>query len=604
MPHGCRHRGDGGDWGIIVYHYSGAVQSLQRSFKDSSSLSRFLLFLSVAMVLSIAVAGSYQILARHAFERSKHEEKKTILRLMDAYTRSYSALRSSDMPPPATFSKVAIDWFSETQTEDSETRILWVGMPGRHVSTAPTDEGMAADLEAMAANPAPKPTTKIVYIRRQALLRSIFPSIASQQNCVTCHNEFQRLSGENTRDWRVGEMMGAFVLDVPVDGFLKRLWQEAVIVGLSFFCITSAMALAFFWQNHRRVTAEMQNKMFLEVAEAIEAIDEGIAVFSSTGRMLVTNKSYRKRHGMDPDIRFDAPVMKTSWEERFNSKKWFKIDEARISSGIVIHLETDITALKEREEELMTAKMAAEAAGKARSSFLAMMSHELRTPLNAIIGFSELMMHQIHGSPGARYRDYAEDIHSSGLHLLALISDILDMAKIDAGKVELKLEAVSAAELLEDCRRLLARQAEENQVHLELDIADMTITVDPLRFKQIIINLLSNSIKFTPAGGRIFVTLIRQGSEVRIAVSDTGVGMAADDIPRAMEPFVQVGTMTSRRTDGTGLGLPLTKALVELHKGRFSINSELGVGTTVVVCLPAADVAAETAVPGLWAQSS
>lgn len=231
----------------------------------------------------------------------------------------------------------------------------------------------------------------------------------------------------------------------------------------------------------------------------------------------------------------------------------------------------------------------AQAANRAKTEFLANMSHELRTPLNAIMGFSEVMSLEVLGPIGQpRYREYAEDILTSSRHLLRLISDILDIAKIEAGKLDVEESVIDVGELLADAHRFVDKQAERAGLTLTVEALDLPrVRGDERRLKQILLNLLSNAVKFTPAGGSVRVTARRTpGGGLAMSVHDTGIGIAPDEIERAMAPFSQVETGLARRYDGTGLGLPLSKALAELHGGSLTLESEPGVGTTVTVLLP------------------
>jgi signal transduction histidine kinase len=243
------------------------------------------------------------------------------------------------------------------------------------------------------------------------------------------------------------------------------------------------------------------------------------------------------------------------------------------------------------QAELEVALVRVEAASRGKSEFLATMSHELRTPLNAILGFSDVMRQQLFGPLGVpRYRSYAEDIHASGTHLLDLISTLLDVSKAEAGKLEVSPETVDVARIARAAVRLLQESAGKRGVKLELVIADPTPAcwADERALKQILLNLLSNAIKFTQAGGRAAVTIDAAGPHgVTIAVRDTGIGIAADQLPRLLKPFEQASNAYSRAEGGTGLGLPLVDALVRLHGGELRIVSTLGRGTEASVWLPA-----------------
>ena len=247
----------------------------------------------------------------------------------------------------------------------------------------------------------------------------------------------------------------------------------------------------------------------------------------------------------------------------------------------------DATVRRHIESELRAARDLAETANRAKSQFLANMSHELRTPLNAIIGFSEIISSALFGPLDARYRDYAQDIHGSGHHLLRIINDLLDLSKVEAGRLELRDGQVPLAALFETCRRMICERAAAGGIELDFGPTNLAVNADELRLEQVLLNLVSNAVKFTPSGGRVAVSaLLALSGEVVISVVDTGIGMAAEDIPRALQPFGQIDNSLARPQGGTGLGLPLAQRLVELHGGTLTIDSALGKGTTVTVVLP------------------
>ncbi len=255
----------------------------------------------------------------------------------------------------------------------------------------------------------------------------------------------------------------------------------------------------------------------------------------------------------------------------------------------IAELETTKRVLEVTATDLETALDAAATASQAKSQFLATMSHELRTPLNAIIGFSEILAAETFGPLGdPHYPDYARSIHASGRHLLDLINDILDFSKLDAGRLELHEETVALTEIIDGALRMMSTEASRAGVSLKAALAEPSplLHADTRRVRQVLLNLLSNAIKFTPRGGEIRVMTIDSGGELGIAIADTGIGIAAEDIPRALERFGQLDSSLSRKYEGTGLGLPLSKRLMELHGGRLEIESVVGIGTTVTATFP------------------
>lgn len=247
----------------------------------------------------------------------------------------------------------------------------------------------------------------------------------------------------------------------------------------------------------------------------------------------------------------------------------------------------DVTRMKETEAALARARDEAERANRAKSDFLARMSHELRTPLNAILGFAEVIGGEIMGPVGtACYRDYARDIHASGEHLLELINDILDLSKIEAGKLDLSREWVRPYPLLEACIPFVASRAAKAGTALRFQASELLrpVFADRRALKQVVINLLGNAVKFTPAGGTVTLSAVEDENALLITIADTGCGMDEEEVAVALAPFGQVG---GHGPEGTGLGLPITKALVELHGGTLGVASRKGEGTAITVSLPA-----------------
>jgi PAS domain S-box-containing protein len=250
----------------------------------------------------------------------------------------------------------------------------------------------------------------------------------------------------------------------------------------------------------------------------------------------------------------------------------------------------DITERKRTESDVRRAKEEAELASRSKSEFLANMSHELRTPLNAIIGFADILKGEIFGRLGdPRYLDYAADIRDSGQHLLKLINDVLDVSKVEFGKIELTEEPVDVANVVAACIRLMRGRVEAAELHLThaLPHGLPLVQCDELRLKQVLLNLLSNAVKFTPAGGRIAIHTALDDRGLGIVVEDSGIGIAASDLDKALRPFGQIDSRLARKYQGTGLGLPLAKSMLEMHGGRLEIVSTPGVGTKATAWLPA-----------------
>ena len=252
-------------------------------------------------------------------------------------------------------------------------------------------------------------------------------------------------------------------------------------------------------------------------------------------------------------------------------------------------------ALRIAKEEAEAARAQAEAANQAKSEFLATMSHELRTPLNAVIGFSQVMLNETLGPIGRpQYKEYAKDIHDSGMHLLEIINDILDLSKAEAGKLVLEEEWVDLGEVIDATCRLIRPRAERMGLSVTANLCARMprLLADERKLKQILLNLVSNAVKFTPAGGYIeIVARLDPVGGYCVTVQDTGIGIGAEDLDRVLEPFVQVENAFTRSHQGSGLGLPLAAKMTELHGGRLSIESTLGKGTRVSLTIPMERVA-------------
>ncbi len=351
----------------------------------------------------------------------------------------------------------------------------------------------------------------------------------------------------------------------------------------------------------RRQSAQMR------LVGAIEGSPEAVLLADDDDRILIVNSQAKQffspiAHLLIPGGRFEAferaaleqgviTPAEAGSEARLSDGRWLRVIRSPTRDGGTVVIWSDISELKEREEALRLAKDGAEAANRAKTNFLTNMSHELRTPLNAVIGFSEIMAGEMFGPVGTpQYREFSGHILSSGRHLLEIINDILDITKSEAGKLTVAPEPIRVAETLEACRTIIAGQCTKAGLRFELAMPPEEIEVfaDPVKLRQILLNLLSNAVKFSDPGGVITLrAAAAPNGMVQFVVSDTGIGMRPEDIEVALTPFGQVDTRLARKYEGTGLGLSLTKVLVELHGGTLLIQSEPEVGTLVTVNLPA-----------------
>jgi two-component system cell cycle sensor histidine kinase PleC len=371
---------------------------------------------------------------------------------------------------------------------------------------------------------------------------------------------------------------------------------------------------------------------------AFENAAEAFALWDRDGRLMMCNKRFSEFYGLDqveigvkrddlfarartpgvsadsadePLEMFDSSGTSATIELQRAGNRWLLVSERRALDDAKILVATDITALKAHEDELQTSrgllelrtreleaeKERAEDANRSKSEFLANMSHELRTPLNAIIGFSDVMRNEMLGQLPPRYVEYAVDIHRSGQVLLDLINDVLNMARIESGKVELDLAPVDSATLIEEVVRTIEPRAKEAGLELRVSTRALpAVLADRRAIKQVLLNLLSNAVKFNNDGGFVTIETRGEGEGVSIWIHDTGIGIADGDIPRVIKAFERVETAAvGRRRSGTGLGLAVSSALVEMHGGKLVIESELAIGTSVTFTLPFAEATASAA---------
>src|SRR6478609_1985479 len=336
--------------------------------------------------------------------------------------------------------------------------------------------------------------------------------------------------------------------------------------------------------------------------DAVETISEAFVLWDNQNRLLMCNSKYQQFHGLPdaairPGTTYEAviasaadPVIRKrikvdgdgedscTYEAQLEDGRWLHVNERRTRDGGYVSVGTDITVLKESQQRLADSEQ----------QLLANISHELRTPLNAVIGFSEVMDQGLFGPLGhAKYQEYARDIHQSGTYLLEVINDILDMSKIEAGRMALDIDNIDVADIVEDSMKVVGQAAAERDISLSRHgLSKLIVEADRRALKQVFLNLLSNAVKFTRDGGSVAVHLSRTRGLVRIAIKDTGIGIPEADIRKLGRPFEQVENQFSKSHQGSGLGLAISRALIELHGGSLQIKSREGQGTTVTCTLP------------------
>jgi two-component system cell cycle sensor histidine kinase PleC len=400
--------------------------------------------------------------------------------------------------------------------------------------------------------------------------------------------------------------------------------------------------------TEQKSLAEKTVEADLRLRDAIETIPEAFVLWDAEDRLVLCNSHFQRLHrlpdsavapgtsyetvievGCMPEVRTRLqetsaqPPGARTFEAQLDDGSWLHISERRTKDGGYVSVGTDITRIKEHEQKLIDndlrlratvidlkrsqttleqqaielvdlaqkyadERTRAEEANQAKSKFLANMSHELRTPLNAIIGFSEVMGSGLFGSLGSeKYQEYCHDILTSGHYLLEVINDILDMSKIEAGRMKLDMETLDLSNTLAESLRVVSGRADDKRLTLDTDIeGEVPVVADRRAIKQIIVNLLSNAVKFTPDGGNITVRCRRRRNSVVLIIADSGIGIAPQSLARLGKPFEQVESQLTKTYHGSGLGLAITKSLARLHGGSMKLRSRLGAGTTVCVTLP------------------
>jgi signal transduction histidine kinase len=595
-------------------------------FLGARSGQGFILYLCFCQLLAAGVGYGFYASNLSWFKEHKSEEKITALQLVDAFVGSYTALRTqlsaTNAPVPATFRADSIAAFNKAHGDDSIFDLHWVGFPGREIKTAPLDAATADTIRSFATTSEPKPVTEIRSVNGETVFRTVYPSLASQQGCVDCHNQLQ--AGKTT--WHLNEVMGAFVIDVPMSAFLRSNLIEAAGLGAAIFLIMATAGLIFALYHHRKSaeteTAQLSlaesETRFRDFAEATSdwfwEQDESLrfARFSGDGRsseITSTADIGKTRHeavqaGVTPEqwaqhdadlaarrpfqnFRFQRPLsngqlihVSISGKPVFDAKGQFRGYRGSgrdVTKEVAVELEL-ARRVDERTAELRAAQ--SELVRKERLSALgqltATMAHELRNPLSAIRN-TLFAVKETAANKGIDLERPLTRVERSVARCDRIINDLLDYTRVK----ELHLAELAPDPWIEE---VLSEQRLPAGIELERRLdADCMIAIDPERVRRVLINLIDNAAQAMPEDARerkiTVTTALLDDGHCEFAVADTGAGIAADVLPKVFEPLF------STKSFGTGLGLPMVKQIVEQHGGTITITSEIGKGTRVTVRL-------------------
>ncbi|RED53462.1 ATP-binding protein [Aestuariispira insulae] len=432
------------------------------------------------------------------------------------------------------------------------------------------------------------------------------------------------IATERTIGYPLRELMNSIELVKNSDIRTPVEWTSTDELGEVVKAYNEMLKLQANAENAMRESEERARESEARLRDAVNSMSDGFALFDENDRLVLYNKKFvsltprvaqvvqegayfedivragvAANHFPGAEGREDVFVAEQLEAHRkYNEQKVLRLDDGRwilctehgTSAGGTVAVRTDITELKKREMELQMAKEDADAANQAKSRFLANMSHELRTPLNAILGFSDIIRMEMLGQVGrVKYKEYADDIFTSGSHLLDLINDILDVSKIEAGAFTPRDDIIDLPALLSDCTRFVEYRARNKRIELGKALTNgiPVLRADKRAVKQVLLNLVTNAIKFTPEEGKVVVgAQVNEAQELELYVSDTGLGMSGTDIETVMQPFGRLDSPWTQSEEGTGLGLPLSDMLMDAHGGKLKIDSIPGKGTTVFAIFP------------------
>jgi PAS domain S-box-containing protein len=613
-----------------------------RDFFRSRAGSGFAKLLLLCALLSVGVSYGFYRLSLSAFTANKSEEKITALQLVDAFVSNYSSLRSEldadKAPVPATFRAHSIEIFNKARDADHVLRLRWVGRPGRFIKTPPADAAMAETIEGFAGESNPRPRSGFLTTGGERIFRTVYPSFASQQSCVDCHNKLQP-----EQHWRLGELMGGFSIDVPAGPFLHQLLWRCAGIGLALFMAMSVIGLAISVMHYRQIAEREAAQRRLEESEQrfrdfAEVSSDWFWEQDADLRIsFVSDNEVARRLGSTPakqigKTRWESITLGVGEEQRrahdadlaarrpFRRLRFQRVDV----NGQLRHVElngkpvfdragdfkgyrgtaTDITAEIANEVELSrrveerTAQLhqvQGELLRKERLStlgqFTATVAHELRNPLSAIRN-TAFSIAETTAAVGLKLDRPLARIERSIARCDRLIAELLEYTRVRELKCACQSLEEWLAEVLDE-----QKLPEGVTVTRDFGMPGVQVCFDPDRLRRVVINLLDNAAQAlteAPAAAdgrerRLTLSTREVGGVVQIGFDDTGPGIAADVLPKIFDPLF------STRSFGTGLGLPTVRQIVEQHGGTVEIASEVGRGTRVLVTLPLASAAEELA---------
>ena len=598
-------------------------------FLGSRSGQGFIIFLCFCQLLAAGIGYGFYASNLRLFKEHKAEEKVTALQLVDAFVNEYTALRGQiapNAPVPATFRADSIAAFNKAHGDDSIFNLLWVGFPGREIKTAPLDRAMAATIQSFATSADPKPRSEILTVNKQTVFRTVYPSQASQQGCVDCHNQLQASSiAAGKPAWHLGDVMGAFVIDVPMNTFLTSNLIEAAGLGAAVFLTLSLLGLIFALYHHRkseetdtaRMSLSESEERFRDFAESTSdwfwEQDENLRFvnFSGGGRSgeitsggdLGKTRHETVKIGVgaeqwaihDADLAAHRPFhnfrfqrvlddghvlhVSVSGKPVFDARgnfRGYRGTGRDVTSEVAVEVEL-ARRVDERTAELKTAQ--GELVRKERLSALgqltATMAHELRNPLSAIRN-TLFAVKEMAATKGFDLERPISRVERSVTRCDRIINDLLDYTRVK----ELHLSELQPDPWIEE---VLSEQRMPAGIELGRSLdAPCKIAIDPERMRRVLINLIDNAAQAMPEDAserKITVITKMTDEQFELTVADTGGGIAPDVLPKVFEPLF------STKSFGTGLGLPMVKQIIEQHGGTISIASEVGKGTQVIVRL-------------------